>query len=336
MNYKVTLLKGDGIGPEVISSVCQIFKAAQTPIEWEEMPAGAEAAKHFGSPMPQKTLDSIRKNRLGLKGPLMTPKGKGFRSANVALRKALNLYVGLRPVKSLPGIVTPYKDVDLVLLRENTEDLYSGIEHEVIPGTVITIKTSTQRAAHKIASWGFEYMRYEGRRSIHCCHKAPIVPMADGAFLDAFNQVAAEYPYIESKDIFVDNLAMSLAMHPEDFDVLLLQNLYGDIISDLAGGLVGGLGVVPGANIGDRIAVFEAVHGTAPDIAGQGKANPLAILNSALLLLRYVGERKKADRIECAVFDVLEEGQYLTADLCEDKSKGVSTQIFTDAVIDKL
>ncbi|MBM76696.1 MAG: isocitrate dehydrogenase [Proteobacteria bacterium] len=336
MNYRVTLLKGDGIGPEVISSVCQIFNAARSPIEWEEMPAGAGAVDEFGLPMPEITLNSIRKNRLGLKGPLMTPKGKGFGSANVALRKALNLYVGLRPVKSLPGVKTPYKNVDIVLFRENTEDLYSGIEHEVLPGTVITIKTSTQKAAKKIAHWGFEYMRYEGRRKVHCCHKAPIVPMADGAFLDAFKDVASEYPYIQSEDIFVDNLAMALAMNPDNFDVLLLQNLYGDIISDLAGGLVGGLGVVPGANIGDRIAVFEAVHGTAPDIAGQGKANPLAILNSALLLLRYVGERKIADRIERAVFDVLEEGVYLTADLCEDRSKGVPTQTFTDAIIDKL
>ncbi len=336
MKYKVTLLKGDGIGPEVISSVCQVFEASRVPIEWEEMPAGASAVELCGSPMPAKTLESIRRNRLGLKGPLMTPKGRGFSSANVALRKALKLYVGLRPVKSLPGVSTPYKNVDLVLLRENTEDLYSGIEHEVIPGTVITIKTSTQAAGERIASWGFEYMRYEGRRRIHCCHKAPIVPMADGAFVDAFQSVAAEYPYIESNDIYVDNLAMALAMDPTQFDVLLLQNLYGDIISDLAGGLVGGLGVVPGANVGDRIAVFEAVHGTAPDIAGEGKANPLALLNSAILLLRYVGERKQAEKIERAIFDVLEEGLYLTADLCEDKSKGVSTQTFTEAIIDKL
>jgi len=332
MKYRVSLLKGDGIGPEVVGATCQILDAAGAPIEWEEVPAGLKAVEEFGVPMPKVTLDSIRRNRLGLKGPLTTPKGKGFKSANVALRKALNLYVGLRPVRSLPGVETPYKNVDLVLLRENTEGLYSGIEHSLSDGTVLTLKISTRKSAQKISRWAFEHMRYTGRRMIHCCHKAPVVPMADGAFLDEFKTISKEYPYIESRDMHVDRLAMQLAMDPTQFDVMVLQNLYGDIISDLAAGLVGGLGVVPGANIGDQIAVFEAVHGTAPDIEGRGIANPLAVLNSALLMLEYVGEHKVASRIERAVFDVLEKGTYKTGDL----GGSANTQQFTDAIIDKM
>jgi isocitrate dehydrogenase (NAD+) len=262
----------------------------------------------------------------------MTPKGKGFRSANVTLRQQLDLYVGYRPVKTLPGIQTPYTNVDLVTLRENTEDLYAGIEHEVTPGTILTLKVSTRKAAVRIASWAFENMRYTGRRTIHCCTKAAVVPLADGAFLDAFRTVGAEYPYLEKCDKPVDNLAFELALDPTRFDVLLLQNLYGDILSDLAAGLVGGLGVVPGANIGDRIAVFEAVHGTAPDIAGKGIANPLAVLSSALLMLEYVGEHKVKANIERAVWDVLEEGRHLTGDL----GGSADTAGFTNAIIDKL
>ena len=332
MQYRVTLIKGDGIGPEVTDATCRVLAAAGAPIEWEEAPGGALAVEQYGVPMPKETLDSVRRNRLGLKGPLMTPKGKGFRSANVTLRQELDLYVGYRPVKTLPGIVTPYKNVDLVTLRENTEDLYAGIEHEVTPGTVLTLKVSTRKAAARIASWAFENMRYTGRRTIHCCTKAAVVPMADGAFLDAFRTVGAEYPYLEKRDKPVDNLAFELALDPTRFDVLLLQNLYGDILSDLAAGLVGGLGVVPGANIGDQIAVFEAVHGTAPDIAGKGLANPLAVLGSALLMLEYVGEHKVKSRIERAVWDVLEEGKHLTGDL----GGSANTAGFTDAIIDKL
>ena len=332
MKYKVSLLKGDGIGPSITEATCRILDAAGAPIEWEEAPAGAEAVEQYGVPMPQVTLDAIRKNRLGLKGPLMTPKGRGFRSANVTLRQALNLYVGLRPVRSVPGIKTPYENVDLVLLRENTEGLYSGIEHEISPGTVLTLKISTLKAGERIARWAYEYMRYNGRRKIHCCHKNTVIPMADGAFLDAFYRIGSEYPFIEKQEMFVDNLAMELAMNPGSFDVLVLQNLYGDIISDLGAGLVGGLGVVPGANIGDQIAVFEAVHGTAPDIAGRGIANPLAILNSALLMLEYVGESKVARNIERATFDVLEEGLNITGDL----GGTANTAQFADAIIDKL
>ena len=332
MKYRVTLIKGDGIGPEVTEATCRVLHAAGAPIEWEEAPGGAEAVERYGSPMPTETLDAVRRNRLGLKGPLMTPKGRGFRSANVTLRQKLDLYVGYRPVKTLPGIETPYKDVDLVVLRENTEDLYAGIEHEVTPGTILTLKVSTRAAGERIARWAFENMRYTGRRKVHCCTKAKVVPMADGAFLDAFERVGAEYPYIEKRALPVDALAFELAQNPSPYDVLLLQNLYGDILSDLAAGLVGGLGVVPGANIGDRIAVFEAVHGTAPDIAGKGLANPLAVLNSALLLLQYVGEHKIADRIERAIFDVLERGKVRTGDL----GGTANTDQFTDAIIDAL
>ncbi len=338
MRYRVTLLEGDGIGPEVTTAMRRVLDAAGAPIEWEVMPAGESAAKNHGSPMPDATLQSIRKNRLGLKGPLGTPKGGGYRSANVTLRQALDLYVGLRPVRSLPGIATPYKDVDLVVLRENTEDLYAGIEHEIAskPGqrgdTVLTLKVSTRRAGERIARWSFEHMRNHGRRRIHCCHKAPVVPLADGAFVDAFRRVGDEYPFLEKMDVTVDTLALELANDPSPYDVLLLQNLYGDILSDLAAGLVGGLGVVPGANIGDGVAVFEAVHGTAPDIANQGLANPLAVLLSALLMLEYVGERAVADRIERAIFDVLEANRVRTKDL----GGTADTDTFTQAIMDRL
>jgi isocitrate dehydrogenase (NAD+) len=332
MKYQVTLIKGDGIGPEVTEATARVLNAAGAPIEWEEALGGLAAVEAHGHPMPEATLNSIRKNRLGLKGPLATPKGVGYSSANVHLRKVLDLFVGYRPVKTLPGVKTPYEGVDLVVLRENTEDLYAGIEHNIDKDTVMTLKVSTRRAGERIARWAFEHMRNHGRRSILCCHKASVVPLADGAFADAFEAISRDYPFIEHGQLPVDSLAFELARNPEPFDVLLLQNLYGDILSDLAAGLVGGLGVVPGANIGDRMAVFEAVHGTAPDIAGQGVANPLAVLMSGLLLLQYVGEQAIADRIERAVFDVLEEGKHTTRDLGGD----ADTARFTDAIIDKL
>lgn len=332
MRYRVTLLKGDGIGPEVTGATCRILAAAGAPIDWEEAPAGGEAMDRFGVPMPQVTLDSIRKNRLGLKGPLMTPKGGGFKSANVALRQALDLYVGLRPVRTLPNVPGAVPGVDLVLFRENTEDLYAGIEHEVTPGTVVSMKTSTVKAGERIARWAFEYMRYRGRRLVHCCHKAGVNPLADGAFLDAFRRVGEEYPFLSQKDLAVDSLSLMLTLDPSNFDVLLLQNLYGDILSDLCAGLAGGLGVVPGANIGSHAAVFEAVHGTAPDIAGKGLANPLAVLLSGLMLLEYVGEWKVAGKIERAVWDVLEKGEHLTGDL----GGKAGTEEFTQAILDRL
>lgn len=332
MEYRVTLIPGDGIGPEVTGATRRILEAAGAPIVWEVCPAGVAAFEVHGTPMPAETLASIKRNRLGLKGPLETPKGKGFRSANVTLRQELDLYVGFRPVRSLPGVPTPYPDVDLLVLRENTEDLYAGIEHEVTPGTVLNLKVSTRRAGERIARWTFENMRREGRRRVSCCHKAPVNPLSDGAFVEAFYAVGSLYPFLEKEDLPVDTLAFLLAQTPSRFDVLLLQNLYGDIMSDLAAGLVGGLGVAPGANIGDQVAVFEAVHGTAPDIAGRGISNPLSVLLSAILLLEYVGERKLAARVERAVFDVLEKGEVRTGDL---RGRATTDQ-FTEAILDRL
>ncbi len=332
MKYRVTLIPGDGIGPEVTGATCQILAAAGAPIEWEEAPAGGVAMEQYGVPMPEVTLAAIRRNRLGLKGPLMTPKGGGFRSANVALRQELDLFVGLRPARTLPNVPGAFPGVDLVLFRENTEDLYAGIEHAVTPDTVVSLKTSTVRAAERISRWAFEYMRYRGRRSVHCCHKAAVNPLGDGAFLDTFRKVAAEYPFIQNGDIGVDSLSLTLPLDPSRYDVLILQNLYGDIISDLCAGLVGGLGVVPGANIGGHAAVFEAVHGTAPDIAGKGLANPLAVLLSANMMLEYVGEWKVAERIERAIWDVLEARTHVTRDL----GGTGGTETFTQAIIDRL
>lgn len=332
MTYKITLIPGDGIGPEVTGATCRILDAAGAPVEWETVVAGIEAAEKLGDPMPEAVLESIRRNRVGLKGPLATPKGKGYRSANVALRKKLQLFTGWRPVNSLPGVKSRYADVDLVVLRENTQDLYSGIEHEVTPGTIVTLKVSSREAAERIARWGFEHVCNVGRRKISVCHKKSVLPLADGAFTDTFFSVGEEYPFIEQEEVSLDDVAMGLTHDPSRFDVLLMQNLYGDIISDLCAGLVGGLGVVPGANVGRRIAVFEAVHGTAPDIAGKGVANPLAVLLSGCLMMEYVGERKVAERIRRAAYDVLEEGKHVTGDLGGD----ADTKTFTDAVIDKL
>lgn len=262
----------------------------------------------------------------------MTPKGGGFRSANVTLRKELDLYTGWRPVVSLPGVKSPYSDVDVVVLRENTEDLYAGIEHEVTPGTIVSLKVSSAEAGTRIAKWGFEYARHAGRRKITVCHKKSILPRADGAFVEAFYKVGEDYPFIEQEEMALDQVAMQLAHDPSVFDVLLLQNLYGDIISDVCAGLVGGLGVVPGANIGAKASVFEAVHGTAPDIAGKGIANPLALILSAILMLDHMGERKIADRVRQSIWDVLTEGRHVTGDL----GGSANTATFTDALIDKL
>ena len=332
MRTRVTLIPGDGIGPEVTAATAKVLEAAGASIEWETVHAGQYAFENTGVPVPKEVFDSIRRNRVALKGPLQTPKGHGFRSANVTIRQTLQLFTGLRPVKTLPGIETPYKNVDLVVLRENTQGLYAGIEHEIQPGTVISMKVSTRDAGERIAKWAFEYMRYRGRNRIDCCHKNSVSPMADGAFLDAFKEVGADYPFIEQGDLPIDRLAMALAIEPTQFDVLLLQNLYGDIISDVCAGLVGGLGVVPGANVGDKIAVFEAVHGTAPDIAGKGIANPLAVLLSGVMMLEHIGQHRVAGKIETAIWDVLEEGTHLTGDL----GGSADTEEFTNALIDKL
>ncbi|MDQ3010675.1 MAG: isocitrate/isopropylmalate dehydrogenase family protein, partial [Acidobacteriota bacterium] len=301
MPHKVTLIPGDGIGPEITGAVVRIIEAAGVEIEWDSYIAGAEALTRFGDPLPQAVLESIQRNKVALKGPLTTPVGTGFSSVNVRLRKTLDLYANLRPVRTLPGIVTPFGDLDLVVVRENTEDLYSGIEHIVVPGVVESIKIITEKASTRIARFAFEYAVREGRKKITAIHKANIMKLSDGLFLDCFRKVAAEYPGIQADDKIVDNACMQLVMKPQQFDVLLLENLYGDIVSDLAAGLVGGLGIVPGANIGELGSVFEAVHGSAPDIAGKNLANPTALLQSAILMLRHLGERDAASLIERAM-----------------------------------
>ena len=314
--HKITLLPGDGIGPEVTAAVVSIIECAGVDVEWDKYFVGAEAISRFGDPLPPDVLESILKNKVALKGPVTTPVGTGFSSINVRLRKALDLYANLRPVKSMPNIITRYEDIDLVVVRENTEDLYSGLEHEVVPGVVESLKIITERASTRIAKFAFEYARTHGRKRVTVVHKANIMKMSDGLFLQCFRNVAKEYPNIEADDRIVDNLCMQLVVNPNQFDILLLENLYGDIVSDLTAGLVGGLGVVAGANIGENGAVFEAVHGSAPDIAGQNKANPLALLQSAVLMLHHIGEPVAAKRIGDAIVKVLDSGdEHRTRDI---------------------
>jgi isocitrate dehydrogenase (NAD+) len=332
MKHKITLIPGDGIGPEVAGATVSVLRAAGLQIEWEPFVVGAEALSRFGDPLPQNLIDSIKRTRVALKGPVITPIGTGFVSSNVRLRKALDLYANLRPVKSLKGVKSRYDDVDLIVVRENTEDLYSGLEHEVVPGVVESLKIITDRASRRIARFAFEYAKREGRKKVTAIHKANIMKLSDGLFLNCFRDVAKDYPEVEANDLIVDNACMQLVIDPHQFDVLLLENLYGDIISDLGAGLVGGLGVVPGANIGDDIAVFEAVHGSAPSIAGRGIANPTALIQTAVLMLKHINEREAADRIQHALEHVLAEGQVLTRDL-----GGQATTIeFTEAVIHSL
>jgi isocitrate dehydrogenase (NAD+) len=329
MAHKITLIPGDGIGPEVTGAVVRIIEASGVEIEWESFVAGAEALSRYGDPLPEPVLDSIKRNGLALKGPLTTPVGKGFASINVRLRKTLDLYANLRPVKTLPGVRTPFGELDLVVVRENTEDLYSGLEHVVVPGVVESLKIITEKASTRIARFAFDYARREGRRKVTAIHKANIMKLSDGLFLECFRKVAADYPEIEADDKIVDNACMQLVMKPQQFDVLLLENLYGDIISDLAAGLVGGLGVVPGANIGELGAVFEAVHGSAPDIAGKGIANPTALLQSAILMLRFIGERRAADLVYGALERTLAAGEVRTRDL----GGTASTTEYTEAIV---
>lgn len=305
MSHKVTLIPGDGIGPEITAAVVRIIEASGVEIEWESFIAGAEALTRTGDPLPEPVLESIKRNKVALKGPLTTPVGTGFASVNVRLRKTLDLYANLRPVRTLPGIVTRFGDLDLVIVRENTESLYAGLEHIVVPGVVESLKIITEKASTRIARFAFEYARREGRKRVTAVHKANIMKLSDGLFLDCFRKVATEYPDIKADDKIVDNACMQLVMNPQQFDILLLENLYGDIVSDLAAGLVGGLGIVPGANIGELGAVFEAVHGSAPDIAGKNMANPTALLQSSILMLRHLGERAAADLIERAMIHTL-------------------------------
>jgi isocitrate dehydrogenase (NAD+) len=315
MTHTITLIPGDGIGPEVSSAVVRIIEATGVDIKWETHYAGAQALEKFGSTLPEDLLESIKRNKVALKGPITTPVGKGFTSVNVGLRKALDLYANLRPVRALPNVPARYPELDLVVVRENTEDLYAGIEHVVVPGVVESIKIITEKASTRIARYAFEFARREGRRKVTAVHKANIMKLSDGLFLDCFRKVAADYPEIEADDKIVDNACMQLVMRPEQFDIMLLENLYGDIVSDLCAGLIGGLGLVPGANIGELGAVFEAVHGSAPDIAGQGIANPTALLQSGILMLRHLGERDAADRVERAMLKVYTDGQVRTRDV---------------------
>jgi isocitrate dehydrogenase (NAD+) len=315
VTYTVTLIPGDGIGPEVSAAAVRVLDATGLDFEFETQNAGAEAMGLEGIALPPHVLGSIRKNKLALKGPTGTPIGSGHRSVNVELRKTLDLYANVRPVRTLPGVKSRYEGVDLVIFRENTEDLYSGLEHVVVPGVVESIKIITEKASTRIAKYAFAYARSHGRKRITAVHKANIMKLSDGLFLDCCRRVAAEYKDITYDEMIVDNCCMQLVLDPTRFDSLLLENLYGDIVSDLCAGFIGGLGMAPGANIGETTAVFEAVHGTAPDIAGKNKANPMALILSAAMLLDHIGEVDAGRRVREAVNDVLREGKHLTGDL---------------------
>jgi isocitrate dehydrogenase (NAD+) len=322
----VVLIPGDGIGPEVTAAAREVIRAAGVTLQWVLAEAGMTAAQRYGDPLPAATLDLIRRHRVALKGPCTTPVGKGFRSINVRLRQALDLYASVRPVHSLPGVHTPYRDVDLVVVRENTEGLYSGLEHVVVPGVVEGLRIVTSAAADRIIRFAFDLARNRGRHRITFCHKADVLPSSDGLFLATARAVADDYPFLEFEELHVDTLCMELALDPTRFDVLVMENLFGDVISDLCSGLVGGLGLVPGANVGSRYAVFEAVHGSAPDLAGKGLANPIAVIRSAVLLLEYIGQARAAQRIEGAVCRTLQAGRGLTRDLGGDGTTATLTQ----------
>jgi isocitrate dehydrogenase (NAD+) len=329
---RVVLIPGDGIGPEVTGAAVAVLEAVGAALEWQRVEAGADVLAKYGSPLPEEALDAVRSARVALKGPITTPVGGGFMSANVLLRQSLDLYACVRPVKSIPGLDTPFRDVDLLLVRENTEGLYSGLEHRVAPGIVESIKVMTERACTRIAEFAFGLAEREGRRCVHAVHKANIMKLSDGLFLECARLVARRHPAIEYREIIIDNCAMQLVRNPHRFDVLLMENLYGDILSDLCAGLVGGLGVVPGSNLGDDCAVFEAVHGSAPDIAGKRVANPAAMLLSAAEMLRYLGRREVCARIERAVHAALGEPSTRTRDL----GGSADLDTFTRAVIDQL
>ncbi|HEX8249258.1 MAG TPA: isocitrate dehydrogenase (NAD(+)) [Pyrinomonadaceae bacterium] len=330
--HTITLIPGDGIGPEIIAATVRIIEASGVDIEWETHILGAQALEKYGVTLPEPALESIKRNKVALKAPLMTPIGKGFTSVNVGLRKLLDLYANVRPIKALPNVESRYPELDLVVVRENTEDLYAGLEHVVIPGVVESIKIITEKASTRIAKYAFEFARSNNRKKVTAVHKANIMKLSDGLFLECFYNVAKDFPEIEADDKIVDNCCMQLVMRPEQFDVLVLENLYGDIVSDLCAGLIGGLGLAPGANIGEIGAVFEAVHGSAPDIAGQGIANPTALLMSAIMMLRHLGEIDAASRIETAMLEVFVAGEVRTKDL----GGTAKTADFATAIIDKM
>ncbi len=331
MGHRVTLIPGEGIGPEIMRCVQQVIEALQLNVEWETTVAGQEALAKTGRALPEEVLDSLRRNRVGLKGPIGTPIGEGFVSVNVSIRKALDLFVSLRPVKNRPGIASRYENVDLVIVRENTEGMYSGLEHEVVPGVVESLKIISRPACERIVDFAFKFARDHGRKKVTAVHKANIMKMSDGLFLEVARGIAPNYPGISYDERIVDAAAMKLVRYPERYDVLVMENLYGDILSDVAAGLVGGLGVVPGANLGKDCAVFEAVHGSAPDIAGKGIANPMAMLLSAAMMLRHLNETDGAERVERAIDLAIADGK-ATPDI-----GGLgNTASFTQAIIERL
>jgi isocitrate dehydrogenase (NAD+) len=327
--HRVTLIPGEGIGPEVAAATRRILEATGVQIDWEEIAGRSDSSSDQGKSVNQAAVDSVRRNRVALKGPMATAIAGGAPSVNVALRKTLDLYANLRPVKNVPGVKSRFENVNLILVRENTEDLYSGLEHEVVPGVVESLKIITERASTRIAKFAFGYAKRHGRKKIHAIHKANIMKLSDGLFLRSVRAVAEQFPQIEYKELIVDNACMQMVMDPMQFDVLLLPNLYGDVMSDLAAGLVGGLGVVPSANIGDDCAMFEAVHGTAPDIAGKGFANPTALLMSSILMLDHLREQTAAERIQNALDIVYREAEHTTRDV----GGKAGTEEFADAVI---
>jgi isocitrate dehydrogenase (NAD+) len=333
MAHRVTLIPGDGIGPELAEATRRVLDASGVEFEWEVVEAGEAVIGEYGTPLPDHVLDSIKRNRVAIKGPITTPVGAGFRSVNVTLRQALNLYANVRPARSMKGVQSRYDDVDLVIVRENTEDLYAGIEHMVGRDAAESIKIITREASERIARYAFDYAVANGRRKVTAVHKANIMKLSDGLFLDSCRTVAADYEgRVEFEDRIVDNMCMQLVQKPDLYDVLVLPNLYGDIVSDLAAGLVGGLGVAPGANIGTEAAVFEAVHGSAPKYAGLNKANPTALILSGVLLLRHIGRPDAAERVETALRDVVAEGRTVTYDL----GGSAGTSQFADAIVVRL
>ncbi len=334
MSHLITLIPGDGIGPEVADATLKVLAATGVDLAWERVELSERVIRESRESVPKAVLESLHRTKIGLKGPVTTPVGEGFQSVNVALRKKLDLYANVRPVRTMPGIKTRFQDVhlDMVIFRENTEDLYSGLEHEVVDNVVTSLKVITRVASTRIARAAFRFANGNGRKKVTAIHKANIMKLSDGLFLKCCREVAEDYPGIEYNELIVDNAAMQLVARPEQFDILLLPNLYGDIVSDLAAGLVGGLGVVPGANLGDHHAVFEAVHGSAPDIAGKGVANPTALLLSSVTMLRYLHETEAADRLQAAIEEVYREGKNVTPDI----GGKASTTEFADAVIRNL
>ncbi|MQL52012.1 isocitrate dehydrogenase (NAD(+)) [Desulfofundulus thermobenzoicus] len=332
MAHKVTLIPGDGVGPEIALAARRVIDASGAPVEWEVVEAGEALIPAYGTPLPEPVLESIRRNRVALKGPITTPVGGGFRSVNVTLRQELNLFANVRPARTLPGVATRYQNVDLVVVRENTEDLYAGIEHRVGRDAAESIKIITREASERIVRFAFDLARKQNRRKVTAVHKANIMKLSDGLFLECARKVAEEYPDIAFEDMIVDAMCMKLVQSPENYDVLVLPNLYGDIVSDLCAGLVGGLGVAPGANIGLEAAVFEPVHGSAPKHAGKNRINPLAMILSGIMMLQHLGEEGAAGRIQEAVVTVLQEGKALTYDL----GGSAGTSDMADAIIEKM